>query len=291
LKRTLRIKPGSIANPQIVIASELPFYELGGILQFAASANGNAAPLRVMLLPLGQLYGLTAEGDFWIGGTHYSASGSVLAQIQPVDGYTIVDGALDRSGNVYLAEEQMSSGYPEASQVIEYAVRSNGKRFLRSIVPIYPNGENGIRSIAVDGLGNLFVAAGFGDDHATAINEYAPGVAGNAPPVETIPETNVYPQQIAADAAGNLFVPIDGASVLEYAPGSQTSTTALTTASIQAFAIDGSDNMYVATPNFASDEITIEEYAPGTTSPNRTIAGPATLLACCNWANAMAIAP
>jgi hypothetical protein len=291
VKRTLRIKPGPTGNAQIVINSELSFYNSAGILQFAAGATGNAPPLRTLLLSLGQPYGLSAAGDFWMGGTHYSASGSVLGQIAPVSNYTIVGGAIDRSGNVYLAEELSSDGYAEAVQVNEYAAGSYGKRLLRSIVPSYPSGENKITSIAVDGIGNLFIAASFDSDHASAIDEYAPGVAGNAPPIETIPETNVYPSQIAADSAGNLFVPSAGTSILEYPPGSQTSTTALTNSYIQAFAIDGNDNMYVAIPNFASGEIAIEEFTLGSTSPVRTIAGPATLLMCCNWSNAIAVAP
>jgi hypothetical protein len=287
-KRKLVIKPGPTGAAQIVTESELTDV-LQDTLQFSASASGNASPLR-MLLVSGVPYGLGVAGDFWIGGTHYAANGATLGQIAPLKSYTIAGGAIDRSGNVYLAENEISAYSDEtlARQVNEYAAGSY--RLLRSIVPVFSAGQDTITAITVDGLGNLFVGAAVGNFHASAIYKYAPGTAGSAPPTETITVSNAYPAQIAADATGNLFVPISGTSVMKYAPGSNTGTAVLSNPAIEGFAIDGSGDIYIAAILLTNDTISIQEFAPGSTTPMRTIAGPLTLLNCCDWQDALTVA-
>ncbi len=83
---------------------------------------------------------------------------------------------------------------------------------------------------------------------------------------------------MAADGKGNLFA-LSGTSLVEFAPGSTIGVPELHGVTIAAFAIDQNDDIYAAVLPPNSLSYAIEEFAPGASTPMRTIAGPNTQIA------------
>jgi hypothetical protein len=278
-RRTVRVAVGPTAAPQVVAGSGFGNgYSTPGIAQFANGARGDVRPLRALQLHGSSPFGLNGAGDFWLAGKRYSESGVLLGQITPVTGYTIVAGATDAAGDVYLAQAKIGNfgvGF-QSFQVDEYAAGSYGQPPIRSIVPAHFPSYVQRTSIAVDGSNNLFVAYDVSQpSESEEIDEFAGDQAGTLDPIRSILISG-FPQEMATDAAGNLLVPIDG-TLFEYAPASTTGTPLLPGTSVFAVAVDASGSIYAGVPR-AGQTYGIEVFPAGASTPSRTIAGVRTRL-------------
>jgi hypothetical protein len=132
--------------------------------------------------------------------------------------------------------------------------------------------------------------------------EFAPNfgvMSGKTDPFAVFPNSqncNVYPDQIAVDAAGNVYVAIDGQGVLVYAPGTTVPGWMLPSSVLPnasggptGVGVDTQGNVYVSSPQLLSSDgstvvaaAAIEIFGPiaswsgASTTPTRTVTGPQT---------------
>jgi hypothetical protein len=164
------------------------------VVVFAAGANGDVAPIRTIAGSRTKLYGPLGV-------------------------------AVDGSGNVYVGDDiDCCSGY-----ITVYAAGAHG-----NVAPICTIGGKATQllapsGVAVDGLGNLYVAdllaVGFGSGYITV---YAPGADGDTAPIREVGGGNTHvqsPLKIALDSARNIYLtdltdPQQTPTVLVFASGS-----------------------------------------------------------------------
>ena len=218
----------------------------GKILIYAAGANGNVAPIDTTA---GSNTGLNAPT--WI--------------------------ALDAAGNLYVTNVTWTSGM---FSITVYAAGAHGNAAPIRTIAGSNTGLNGAAGLALDGVGNLYVA----NSGANSVTVYAAGATGNAAPTATIqgPNTGLAePGMIARDAGGRLYVVSSIlAPITVYAAGA--SGNATPTATIEAdrrpsldgdwgIARDGAGNLYVTSPG--NNTVTVyPARATGQATPKATIA-------------------
>jgi hypothetical protein len=127
--------------------------------------------------------------------------------------------------------------------------------------------------IAVDRRSDVFVAY----SQPAYYGSYAPIIFEFTPATPTKPVSFAIPyfsaiSQLAADSAGNLFV-LSGEMLLEYAAGTTTSPAkVLPGVNVAAFTLDTQNDVWAIVNRYPAP-YAIEEFAPGSTTPMRTIAG------------------
>lgn len=162
------------------------------VLVFGAGANGNVAPIR-------------------------NISGSNTGLVSPSAL------ALDRSGNLYVTNSATVTG--KGPTVTVYAAGANG-----NVSPIQtitgPNTLLDPVGIAVDSGLNIYVENDSSrSSKAGLISVFAAGASGNVSPIRTITGSMtklVYPEGIALDSMGNIYVASDArssTSILVFAAG------------------------------------------------------------------------
>jgi sugar lactone lactonase YvrE len=181
-----------------------------------------------------------------------------------------LDDWIDQNGILYVVN---GAEYPTQANVVEY------KRGASSPFRTITDGVQTPNSVAVGKDGTVYVNSvgelpdGGGTTGMVVV--YPPG--GVTPKLTiTLPEAPEYGMSaggIALDAQGNVYVANFGnATVSQFfkiAPGSSQATSlGLTGYGGDAIAIDGAGNLYAGG---ASDSYFIAVYAPGATSPSRTI--------------------
>jgi sugar lactone lactonase YvrE len=209
--------------------------------------------------------------------------------------------AVDATGNVYVGTALNASGNG-GIEILVYAPGATGTATpIRTISGAATGldvlGQNSSISLAVDSAGNIYVAApttlsqndlGVSIFSATANGDVAPTrvIAGIATDIQ-------FPNQIAVDSAGNVYVansPFSGtASIFIFnssangnvPPTSVLGGSATTMNSIQGLAVDNAGNIYVAANALDGGTPGILEFSAGSTgnvAPVRTISGPATTI-------------
>ncbi len=146
-----------------------PFPGVGTILEFAAAADGNVAPIVT------------------IGGPH---TGLSLPNALTLDGM----------GNIYVANFERGPCGPSGSVTV-YAQGASG-----DIAPIFSiggdkTGLNGPLGIALDSSGKIYVA-----NQQNSVTVYAAGAHGNVAPIQKIDTPGFSPYGIALDSSGNIYV-------------------------------------------------------------------------------------
>jgi hypothetical protein len=249
---------------------------MGSVTVYAPSVSGNARPIRTIA-------GFSTE-------------------LKKGAEYLAVDGA----GNVYVSESLDVSAVKAPSAKTIYAdsllvfpAGADGDvKPLRTI-----KGDatrmDGIRGLALDAAGNLYVANTGepvnGRDANIRVTVYAPGADGNAAPIRTIEGPNTGLQRpffLSLDAAGNLYVvnlagSTGGVTVTVYARGASGDARPVRTLQGprmhdagdmgDAVAVDGVGDIFMSDLDGAS----VQVYPPGAGGnipPIRTIKGPSTQL-------------
>jgi hypothetical protein len=248
------------------------------IAEFASSTNGNSAPVRSFSEGNDNVaYGEDAEGNFWLGATHYSNIGTALGSVtQP---WAVVPPSYrDDKGNLYAFNDTTRSS---TCAVFEFAGGTYG--LLREID--YSGCTYDGKSIAVDATGDVFVSV----SNPASILEFPPSGSGALAPIRTITlpagTATSTVVNIDVDAAGNLYVlyyPGTGFDdqFFEYTPGSTTPQTLLAGVPVKGFAVDDSGGIYARV--YSSVDPTgpgaIEYFPAGSSTPAQTIAGTETKL-------------
>lgn len=178
--------PGDVAfdgsdNLFVANARGGPAPGLGTILEFAASADGNAAPIAT------------------IGGPHTGLSIPFAI-------------ALDATGNVYVANFD-SGACGLRGSITVYAPGSSGDVAPSFSIGGDKTGLNGPLGVAVDSTGKIYVA-----NQQNSATVYAAGAHGNVAPIQTIDIPAFDPYGIGVDSSGNIYVS-GGGLVNVYAPG------------------------------------------------------------------------
>ncbi len=166
--------------------SNLPGYPGGHIAIFAAGANGNVAPARVIA-------GTSAN--------FHSPTGI----------------AVDGLGNIYVADSGL--GYSYSGDVAVFASGASGDVAPSAVIAGSATGLSTPEGVALDARGNIYVA-NLGNATVTV---YAAHASGNAAPIRTIGGglTGLdQPVGIAVDAAGYVYVGSQASAPLQvFAPG------------------------------------------------------------------------
>lgn len=180
--------------------------------------------------------------------------------------------AVDASGNVYICN---NAGVANGR-------RRNGKgtwtvtvyqRGRKTPFRTYTDGVWSPVDVAVASDGTVFIA-----NYSSAVTVYAPGSTNMSRSL--VGPQGEAPIGIAFDAVGNTYVsyvrPSGGGNVYEYAPGQDTGSDLgiVFANSPHGIAFDHGGNLLVAVSAAPNSGSQIEVFAPGSTQPKRTIAGP-----------------
>ena len=189
---------------------------------------------------------------------------------------------------VYVIQNTAASGTTTASaSVLQFSSTASGA--ATPVATIKNLNVTSLGLLAIDGTGNLYTAATLGTT-GTSLVEFPAGSQNNAQPTRSIPFNTTTGlttvSSLSATTTGELYAS-NGAGVVDLfsatatgsvAPSSSVSITS--DAGPQATAVDPAGNLYVATAaplnNIAIAPIVV--FAPGATTPARSIAGPLTLL-------------
>jgi hypothetical protein len=267
---------------------------------YAIGSSGNTAPSAHIAFGAPVLSTL-GRGEFWAGPFNsdadplktwvgrYASSGGVLQTLTPVANYAMLGAALDAKGNVYAVEGETGTSISEACvsnhiAVFEYkaGVSSNVPTHLFNVNVFY---ETCNLPIVVDANGNIFLglsrdAQGSGIGEIYEFSANAAGAAKLRRKIMLPPTDPLLPDDIgglAVDASGNLFA-LDNNTLLKYVAGSGSPQPVLPGLYLTAFALDASGTIYAAvqlTPPTQPGRarFAIEAFAPGSTTPLRTISG------------------
>jgi sugar lactone lactonase YvrE len=148
--------------------------------------------------------------------------------------------AMDGVGNVYIADYYSYT-------IKEWSATASN---LTTVV----SGLNYPQGVSVDFLGNIFIA----DKNSSAIKQWS-AASGAVTTLVSSPRAN-YPYAVAADAGANLYFVDQGGAVKEWAPASGNLTTnyAAPLHPVDALALDGAGNLYLA-DNDSNNGYTIKE--------------------------------
>ena len=223
-----------------------------------------------------------------------SGTGALVGEIGPTPNGigTPLGIAFDPSGNFVVFSDQLTVGATTYGlQALEYypagtvAAPASGPTRIVHVEGLAYNEANlgNTSQIARDAAGNVFVHIPGG------AAEYAAGAATDDPPISSFIDQNLIvgivharSEQIAVAPSGTIAF-LSGTSEAVYTyPSGTSGTNALPTGSYFAFlptthlaflvATDAAGNLYV------TGSASIEEFAPGSTTPIRSIAGPHTRL-------------
>ncbi len=201
--------------------------------------------------------------------------------------YGITSGA--PATGIYVIQNTPAAGTTVASgSVLQFSSTASGA--AAPVSTITNLNVTSLGFLAIDGTGNLYTAATQGTT-GTSLVEFPVGSQNNAPPTRSIPFNTTTGltalTRLSSGPTGELYAS-NGAGGVDIfgstATGSvaPTSTVGITSgAGPQATAVDLSGNLYVATAT-PLNNITIAPivvFAPGATTPARSIGGALTLLA------------
>ena len=188
--------------------------EYQGISVFASSANGNAAPARV------------------IAGT-LTTMGLAPKQI-----------AVTSTGVLYVH----SSGVTPPDSVLVFGAAATGNVAPMATLGGSNTGLYTIRGLALDSAGNIYVmslakpTSTLANSAVPSILVFAAGSTGNVAPMRTISgsaTTMIFGGQLRVDSAGNIYV-VDQETILKFAPGASGNVAPVSTVSSSAFITPGS---------------------------------------------------
>ena len=220
-------------------------YGVAEIGVFAATANGNVAPLRsvkgsntgfvalatLTLDPAGAIWACDFDANraFKFSAT---ASGNVAPIAKLGAGATALDDcngvAVSSSGNLFMSSFGEDTGYKPSIFVWKAGAGTNAAP-IRTIVG-HATGLRYTAGSAFDSDGKLFVSTGYND----SIEVFSPTANGNAAPLRTIAGSNTglsYPSNIAIDpTTDNVWaVNVSNNSITEYAHSAQGNVAPLVT--------------------------------------------------------------
>jgi|GEM_PF-1210438 len=187
--------------------------ELGTVTEYAAGANGNAAPAATLVTA--QPYMDSPKGiAFDAAGNLYAAASSTrtiavyapgstgsiapTSYFFPQSNCDLQGVAVDTYGNIYVSDLC-------ANNIAVYAKGSTGYPSPRWVIQGPATELGGPDQIALDTANNLYVA----NANANSVTIYAAGVQGNAAPMRAIAGSNtgiVHPTGIALDSLGYIYV-------------------------------------------------------------------------------------
>jgi hypothetical protein len=273
----LTITAGSSA-PATLLAINYP---QGQVNQYSASANGNVAPVRAVLVGP-RLVGCLCEdlqGNFWLGTTQFSNVNAVLGSVVLQDAEFLA--AVDSNGNLYGEEACGTLMYPPGFGT-SFPIREIDFAWC----PSQPAGAG----IAVDASGDLFAGSLATATSPAHIYEYPPAGSGSIQPTRAIsmPAAGAYSGFLTldTDAAGNLYglyvsMPPPGnpqIQLWEFAPGATTGQQLLSGVPLdRGLAVDDQGDVFVSVSP-QSSQGAIEEFAPGSSTPEVVIQGSNTQL-------------
>lgn len=284
---------GTGAAASVYVAQQ-PTSGSGSVLQFAASANGNASPLSTLTtagLVVSSVFTDT-KGQVYAGGVPALPVAQVSGEIQ-----VFAAGASNGSAPVRTLTSGPTNSFSTPTSLcvdsggLMYVTGQNGSvsvfsstatgatapfRFIQgSLTQI--TSANGV---AVDGLGNIYVANG--DAVSGSVLVFGPTASGNVAPVRVITATSAVPligmPAITVDFAGNVYVVSNTAgaapsTIVVYAQTASGAVAPLKTiggsltglGNAVGVNVDGAGNLYVLN----------ETSAGGTTTASVLIFGPA----------------
>jgi sugar lactone lactonase YvrE len=278
---------------------------------YAATAAGNAAPLRTLRGParfgvdasglavdaVGNLYvahGLSPYGnrvDVYAGGAQGSAAPARIITGKRTRLDTPFTVAIDARGALYVANE----GTGQTGSITVYAPGAHGDSApLRRIAGPHSMVQTP-QALAVDARGTLYVAD-YGDESRVLV--FAPTARGDARPIRVIAGDRTglnNPSGLAIDATGYLYTLSSGTQrAAVFAPGARGNVAPVRTIAGPRTRLAGADALILVAGNVvvandpraqnikdahATDYIGV--FAPtarGNSAPVRTIGGPATRL-------------
>lgn len=204
------------------------------------------------------------------------------------DGTTFGDTNGAPSTGVYVVQNNAASGSTSASgTILQFSTAASGT--ATPTTTIANLNVTNLDFLSVDGTGNIYTEATEGTT-GTSILEFPVDSENNAQPTRSIPfntTTGLTTMSgLATDAAGDIYASNGSGSVLTFSSAATGSVAPASTVTLssgagpQAIAVDSSGNLYVATAAPANNTPIdpIEIFAPGATSPSRSLGGALTTL-------------
>jgi hypothetical protein len=205
------------------------------------------------------------------------------------DGTTFGDTNGAPNTGVYVIQNTPAAGTAAASgTILQFSTSATGA--ATPVSTIANLNVTSLAFLAVDGTGDIYTDATEGTT-GSSILEFPVDSSNNAQPTRTIPFNSTTGltamSGLAVDTTGDIYASNTTGGVSIFSPTATgsvapTSTITLTSgAGPQATAVDPSGNLYVATatPLNSTSIAPIEVFAPGTTTPSRTLSGALTDLA------------
>jgi hypothetical protein len=234
---------------------------------------------------------------------HYDRTGrqiSAILEKRAYDEETFGPVAFDREQNIYVASGYLSDdgncADAEDAEVREYAAGFGAARVLGSwsIDASNIEGPCTMEYLSADALGDMYVGehnkSSFSQDAGRIVEYGPPGTDGERPILRTIPQGIQYVSSsastmgpFAGDAHGNLLEvngylrdhPTGANGIVEYPKGSTTPRQLLGGIPVVAFALDREGDIFAEVATTPTS-FSIEEFAPGASTPMRVIGGSAT---------------
>jgi hypothetical protein len=250
---TPSIPISTVTNPAVV--AKTLYVSTGGtsigIDEYAANANGNvnpttfveaisagypASPEAVTTDSSGNLYELVLQGGFPLGlpsasyglMCEYSSSGTPQGTCANL-GDSVFGGGIavdNKSGSIFVLENN--------GLIVKFGPAPTTITTLNTLYNASGGANGGGIGIALDGSGDIYVAAATGPTKTSTVFMFPAGSSGAATPTQVIPSA-YSPRGIALDPSGNLYIsqlagstpgaPATG--IYEFAAGSTTNSTPL----------------------------------------------------------------
>lgn len=156
--------------------------------------------------------------------------------------------AIDAKGNLYVVEEISQGPGPETYAIVEYSPQ--GGSFSAPTTLVTGSSNQIFGGTAIDASGDIY----YTDIFNNAVLELTPNGSGGYNSPVTLAIALTYPQSIAVDASGDLYIASYGGGVYEEILSGATYTQAQVwggtgNGSAGSVAVDGAGNVYVAQPN------------------------------------------